>query len=51
MVLANGGMVAYGVTDPPSWSTADWVSDLLPHAAYGAVLAATYSATRPARRP
>lgn len=45
MVGSNAGMVAMGVTEPGSWSAADWISDLLPHVAYGAVTAATYAAT------
>jgi hypothetical protein len=44
MISSNAGMVAMGVTDPGSWSTADWLADLLPHAAYGVVTAATYAA-------
>jgi drug/metabolite transporter (DMT)-like permease len=42
---ANGPMVALGITDPRDWSPADWVSDLVPHLAYGLVLAFTYRAT------
>lgn len=33
-------MTLLGVTDPRTWSVIDWVSDLVPHAAYGAVTAA-----------
>ncbi len=40
MLAGNAPMVALGVSDPRTWSAGDWVSDLLPHAAYGAVLAA-----------
>jgi len=29
------------VTDPRTWSAADWISDLLPHLAYGVVTHAT----------
>ncbi|QWZ08668.1 hypothetical protein KRR39_02040 [Nocardioides panacis] len=39
---ANGPMVALGVTDPRGWALADWVSDLLPHLAYGLVVAVAY---------
>jgi hypothetical protein len=28
-------MAGLGLTDPRTWSTADWLSDLLPHLAYG----------------
>ncbi|MCA1677061.1 MAG: hypothetical protein LC799_34400, partial [Actinobacteria bacterium] len=44
LVAANGPMVLLGVTDPRSWSGSDWLADLVPHAAYGAVTAATYAA-------
>ena len=43
MAMTNATMVRYDVTDPRSWSAQDWLSDLLPHAAYGVVVAATYS--------
>jgi len=33
-----------GVTDPRTWSRADWVSDIVPHLAYGAVTASVLSA-------
>jgi hypothetical protein len=45
LVAANGPMAAMGITDPRSWSRADWISDLVPHACYGAVTAFTYAAT------
>jgi hypothetical protein len=44
LIGSNAGMVALGVTDPGSWSKADWLADVLPHAAYGVVTAATYAA-------
>ncbi len=44
MVLSNTTMARYDVTDPLTWSKEDWLSDLLPHVAYGLVLASTYSA-------
>lgn len=44
MLLANGTMVKYGVTDPTSWTATEWASDVVPHLAYGLVVAATYSA-------
>jgi hypothetical protein len=44
MLLANGAMVAFGVTDPRRWSAADWWSDVVPHAVYGLVLEAAYDA-------
>ncbi|MGY1642168.1 hypothetical protein ACI782_13730 [Geodermatophilus sp. SYSU D00703] len=44
LVAANGPMTALGITDPRSWSTTDWVSDLVPHLVYGAVLKTTMDA-------
>ena len=41
---SNGPMTVLGVTDPRSWSSTDWVSDIVPHLAYGVVTAATYAA-------
>ena len=46
LLAANGPMVAGGYTDPRSWGVSGWVSDLVPHAAYGLVTAATYDALR-----
>jgi hypothetical protein len=39
MAAGNGPMVALGVTDPRSWSRVDWMSDVVPHLAYGVVTA------------
>ena len=47
LLAANGPMVALGVSNPRSWTRADWASDLVPHAAYGLAAAYTYRATRP----
>jgi len=41
---SNGPMILLGVSDPRTWSTTDWVSDVVPHVAYGLVTAATYAA-------
>jgi hypothetical protein len=46
MLLANGQLVATGVTDPRRWSAADWLSDAVPHLAYGWVTARVYDAVR-----
>jgi hypothetical protein len=32
------------VTHPTQWGVEGWVSDVVPHLAYGAVLASTYAA-------
>lgn len=39
MVGANAPMAAMGISDPRSWSVEAWLSDLIPHLAYGAVTA------------
>ena len=41
MVISNGSATALGATDPAEWGTAGWISDIVPHAAYGLVTAAT----------
>jgi len=40
LVGANGPMTVLGTTDPRTWTIADWVADVVPHLAYGAVTAA-----------
>jgi hypothetical protein len=35
-------MAALGVTDPRQWSAVDWISDVVPHLAYGVVTASAY---------
>ena len=37
MASTDLSMAALGVSDPRTWSAADWLSDLLPHLAYGAL--------------
>jgi hypothetical protein len=44
LVVANGPMTMLGVTDPRTWSRTDWVSDVVPHLAYGAVVKTTMDA-------
>ena len=39
LLAGNGPMTVLGVTDPRSWSAADWISDIVPHLAYGTVAA------------
>jgi hypothetical protein len=43
MVAANGPMTLLGVTDPRTWTAADWVSDVAPHVAYGFTAAFAYT--------
>jgi xanthosine utilization system XapX-like protein len=45
-VGTSGPMAALGVTDPRQWPVSSWVSDLVPHLAYGAVTATVYELTR-----
>ena len=49
-VVANigttGPMTALGVTDPRTWPAESWVSDLVPHLAYGLATAAAFEAFR-----
>src|SRR3954467_13801600 len=44
LVAANGPMTVVGITDPRTWSTTDWASDIVPHLAYGAVVKTTMDA-------
>jgi hypothetical protein len=44
LVAANGPMTALGITDPRTWSATDWLSDLVPHVAYGLVVKNTMDA-------
>jgi hypothetical protein len=44
LVGTNGPMTVLGITDPRTWSGVDWARELVPHAAYGVVTAATLAA-------
>ena len=44
MLGSDAPMVLLRVSDPRTWSRADWLSDAVPHLAYGAATAATYAA-------
>jgi hypothetical protein len=37
---SNGPMTALGITDPRKWPASSWISDAIPHLAYGAAGAA-----------
>jgi hypothetical protein len=54
LIATNGPMTVLGVTDPRTWPARDWIADLVPHLAYGAVTTAVLAelgrAQRPARR-
>lgn len=47
---SNGPMTVLGITDPRKWSAIDWVSDVVPHLAYGLVTAGTLQGLEPERR-
>jgi hypothetical protein len=38
-------MTVLGVTDPRTWSASDWMSDVVPHVAYGAVTGSILAAS------
>jgi hypothetical protein len=44
LVSTNGPMTVLGITDPRTWSRTDWISDVVPHLAYGAVVKASMDA-------
>ena len=35
-----------GLTDPQTWSSSDWLADIVPHMAFGVVTAATFEAIK-----
>lgn len=51
MAAADAPLVTLGVSDPRTWSAADWASDAIPHAFYGAVTAACAAALTDGRQP
>jgi hypothetical protein len=44
MAATDGSMAGLGVSDPRTWSAGAWLSDAVPHLAYGAVTSATLRA-------
>lgn len=50
MATTDGSMTVLGVTNPRTWRKADWLSDIVPHLAYGAAAAATWRRLRPPSR-
>ena len=44
LAATNGPMTVLGVTDPRTWSAVDWISDVVPHLAYAAVVKTTMDA-------
>jgi hypothetical protein len=49
-VGTTGPMAALGVTDVRTWPAESWVSDLVPHLAYGFATAAVWELMQPGRR-
>ncbi|MEO6509564.1 MAG: hypothetical protein ABIO16_01145 [Nocardioides sp.] len=47
MAATDAPMAALGVSDPRTWATADWLSDAIPHLAYGVVTTAVAAALHP----
>ncbi|GAA2711845.1 hypothetical protein ACFY2R_17420 [Micromonospora olivasterospora] len=47
MAMSDGSLAALGVSDPRRWSRTDWLSDVVPHLAYGMAAAATLGRLRP----
>ena len=44
MAGSDGPAAALGITDPREWPLESWVSDIVPHLAYGLTAAAAYDA-------
>ena len=44
LLSTNAPMTVLGVTDPRTWTAVDWLSDLVPHLAYAAVVTTTMDA-------
>lgn len=47
LLAANAPMTLLKVTDPRTWSAADWASDILPHLGYGITADALLRALEP----
>ncbi|MFB6932559.1 hypothetical protein PGH47_36100 [Streptomyces sp. HUAS 31] len=43
LVATNGPMTVLGVTDPRTWATSDWISDIVPHLAYAVVTVSVFN--------
>jgi hypothetical protein len=44
MVATDAGMARLGISDPREWDAASWLSDAIPHLAFGVVTYATLAA-------
>ncbi len=47
MAATDSSMAALGVSDPRTWTLMDWLSDVVPHLAYGLATAAVAQALDP----
>ncbi|MFE9656193.1 hypothetical protein [Micromonospora sp. NPDC006431] len=50
MATTDGSIAALGVSNPRTWRPKDWLSDIVPHLAYGMATAATWRRLRPPSR-
>ncbi|MDA3650192.1 hypothetical protein LZ318_40075 [Saccharopolyspora indica] len=48
-VGTTGPMVVLGITDPRTWPVSSWLSDLVPHLAFGLATAAVWEMAAPRR--
>ncbi|MDQ2708791.1 MAG: hypothetical protein M3Z25_14635 [Actinomycetota bacterium] len=48
-LATTGPMAALGITDPRTWPADSWLSDLVPHLAYGFTAAAVWDLAQPRR--
>ncbi|MCO1595070.1 hypothetical protein M8C17_07825 [Micromonospora sp. RHAY321] len=46
MTMTDGSITALGISDPRTWRRSDWISDIIPHLAYGLTAAATWNRLR-----
>lgn len=46
MTMTDGSITALGLSDPRTWRRSDWLSDIIPHLAYGLTAAATWNRLR-----
>lgn len=46
MTASGSSYAVLGISDPRTWSRGDWLSDLIPHLAYGLVAAVTWNRLR-----
>lgn len=46
MTASGSSYAVFGVSDPRTWSRGDWLSDLIPHLAFGLVAAAAWNRLR-----